>query len=261
MGCTKRNINAVSVLLEAGADPNIPDADGNTLLHYAVENYMNKDVLQAAINHGADVNVVNITNECALDLAFHIRNIAAVIVLLKAGANPNVPDADGDTLLHNAVHAHMSKEMLQIIIDHGADVNAVNNEGASALLLICGRGYKASVNELVRAGADTTGVLLACEREQRECVSALLRAGADPSIVDIYDDTCLHKVLTTEYDHETLQMLLDHGVPVNATNKNHQTAYMLACDKGNVDAMCALLNSGADPGFMFYVYAARHLST
>ena len=42
-------------------------------------------------------------------------------------------------------------------------------------------------------------------------------------------------------------MLLDHGAPVNSTNKNHQTAYMLACDQGNIDAMCALLKAGADP--------------
>ena len=42
-------------------------------------------------------------------------------------------------------------------------------------------------------------------------------------------------------------MLLNHGVPVNATNKNQQTAYMWACDQGNIDAMCALLKAGADP--------------
>ena len=42
-------------------------------------------------------------------------------------------------------------------------------------------------------------------------------------------------------------MLLNHGAPVNAINKNHQTAYMLAYHQGNIDAMCALLNAGADP--------------
>ena len=83
-------------------------------------------------------------------------------------------------------------------------------------------------------------------------MNALLRAEADTTIVDVFGDTCLHQLLyreyiLSEYDHETLQMLLDHGVPVNATNKNHQTAYMLAYHQGNIDAMCALLKAGADP--------------
>ena len=115
----------------------------------------------------------------------------------------------------------MDKETLQTIIDHGADVNAINHRYESELLL-------------------------ACKTVQKESVSLLLTAGADIGIVDVYNDTCLHNVLNGEYDQERLQMLLDHGVPVNVTNKNHQTAYMLACHQGNIDTMCALLKAGAD---------------
>ena len=162
-------------------------------------------------------------NETALMIACQQRNIIAMRVLLDAEANPDLSDVKGDTLLHNAVQKHVSKETLQAIIDHGVDVNAVNHEGESALLL-------------------------ACKKGQMESVNLLLTARADLSIVDVYDDTCLHKVLNGEYDLETLQMLIDHDVSVHATNTNHQTAYMLACHQGNVDAMCALLKAGADPG-------------
>ena len=59
-------------------------------------------------------------------------------------------------------------------------------------------------------------------------MEVLLRAGANTSTIDVFGDTCLHKILhreylSLEYDHETLQMLLDHGAPVNATNKSHKT--------------------------------------
>ena len=235
--CLNRNEDAINVLLNAGANTNIIDADGDTCLQTALgkgcrlastvadyegHNYLHHrgcsiENLQAMIDHGANVNATNKMSETALMLACQKQNIIAMRVLLDPEANPDIADVKGDTLLHNAIQKHVSKETLHAIIDHGVDVNAINHKGESALLL-------------------------ACETGQKESVSLLLRAGA-------YDDTmsCLHKVLKGEYDHEILQMLLDHGVPVNAANKNQQTAYMLACHQGNIDAMCTLVNAGADP--------------
>ena len=46
-----------------------------------------------------------------------------VTVLLKAGADPNIADAHGDTCLHDAVRTNYKKEVLQAIIDNGADMN------------------------------------------------------------------------------------------------------------------------------------------
>ena len=221
--CENGDVDAINILLNAGANPNIADIDGYTSLHNAVEGLCSTETLKAIIDHGADVNASNKANETALLIACRKRNIDAMKVLLHSEANPNIADVKGDTLLHSVIQNHLSNETLQSIIDHGVDVNAINNDGESALLLACKTGQKISL-------------------------SLLLRSGADPNIVDIYDDTCLHKVVNREYDQETLQMFLDHGAPVNATNKNHETAYMLACDQGNIDAMFALLKAGADPG-------------
>ena len=220
--CHKGNMNVINILLNASADPNITDANGCTWLHAAVCWNCRKEALQAIIGHGTDVNAMNKQKQTALALACENGNVDDVKLLLNARADPNIADVNGNTLLHNAVRNTISKETLQAIIDHGADVNAVNNEGATALLL-------------------------ACNIEHRESVNVLMRAGANTSIVDVHGDTCLHKLLHRECDQETLQLLLDHGVPVNAINKSNQTAYMLACDQGNMDAMCALLNAGSDP--------------
>ena len=211
------------------------DADGNTWLHYAVNGNCSKEVLQAVIDLGADVNATNKHNETALILASHRGNADAMNVLLDTGVDANTVDVKGDTLLHKAIHKDVKLETLQAIIDHGADVNATNKDGATALILACNIGQRIPVEVLLTAGADTT-------------------------IADASGDTCLHKLFQRECDQETLQMLLDYGIPVDATNRNHQTAYMLACDQGNVDAMCALVNAGASPSFMFYVYTAHHLS-
>ena len=226
IACENNDLYAIHVLLNAGADPNIIDSMGDTCLHAAVHAGCQKEVVPAIIDHGADLNITDQHKQTALVLACCLGNLDILNIILHYKADPNIADIDGDTLLHIAVQKNINKEILQLIIDYGADVNAVNNDSETALLL-------------------------ACSAKQRESVSMLLKAGADTSIVDVHGDTCLHKILHREFDQEALQQLLDYGVPVNATNRNHQTAYMLACKQGNVDAICALMNAGSDMLFRF----------
>ena len=358
--CINKDESAINALLNARANPNIADADGDTCLHVAAIRECSKKVLQAIIDHDVDVNASNNISLTALTLACIHKDESAINVLLNAGANPNIADADGDTCLHVAVAKEFSKDVLQAITDHSVDVNATNNRNQTALMRACERSNIVAINLLLNAGVDpdivdkfnrtclhyifygqyehsintedhqtldvnvsgikkhpalvwlcqakglyAVSVLLnsktdcnipdtggdalfynpahnhiskellktvteldaelhvmkngdvatrslACSTGLRESMEVLLRAGANTSTVDVFGDTCLHKILhreylSLEYDHEALQMLLDHGTPVNAANKSHQTAYMLACDQGNIDAMCALLNAGADP--------------
>ena len=162
---------------------------------------------------------------CTTERQAHM--LFAVSVLLNSKTGGNFPDTGRDALLYNPVHNHISKKLLKTVTEFDAELHVVKNKSAAARSL-------------------------ACSTKLRESMEVLLRAGANTSTVDVFGDTCLHKLLhreyvSREYDHESLQMLLDHSAPVNAANKSHQTSYMLACDQGNIDTMCALLNAGADP--------------
>ena len=294
IACKEGNKEAINVLLNAGADHNIADAYGHTWLHYAARNYRQPEVLQTIINHGVDVNVTNEHKITALMLACEKGNKDVINILLDAGADHNITDAYGDTWLHYAARNYWHPEVLHSLISHGVGVNATNRKNITAFMTACAKGNKDIINVLLNAGADpdkadtdgdtclhyaarhychmevvqalishgidvnvtnkknVTSLMISCRERNKDDVDVLLNAGADPNIADDDGDTCLHKILhreylSLEYDHETLQMLLDHGAPVNAANKNHQTAYMLACDQGNIDAMYALLNAGADP--------------
>ena len=218
---------SMKAILRSGADTTIANVFGDTCIHRILyREYLSleydHEALQMLLDHGAPVNAMNKNHQTAYMLACHQGNIDAMCALVNAGADPNIADSWGNTGLHLVVQGGSSKHVLKEIITHGADVNAVNNEG-------------------------TTALMLACETGQRGVVNVLLRTEADTSIFDAHGDTCLHKLLHREYDQETLQILIDHGVPVDARNENHQTAYMLAFDQGNIDAMCAVLNAGADP--------------
>ena len=221
IACETGSNDAINVLLNAGADPNIADAEGDTCLHYAARNDQCTEVLQVIISHGIDVNTTNKKNVAALVIACHKGNTHEIQVLLNAGADPNIADADGDTCLHYAAQNIQCTEILQAIISHGADVNATNKENVRALMIACQKGNKNTINEL-------------------------LNAGADPNIADIDGDTCLHYGAQNDQCTEVLQAIISHGSDVNAVNKDNVTALMIACEKKNTDAINVLLNAGAD---------------
>ena len=89
IACKKGSKDAINVLLNAGADPNNTDADGDTCLHYAARKYWSTEVIQAVIGHGGDVNATNKKNVTALMIACEKGHKDAINVLLNAGADPN----------------------------------------------------------------------------------------------------------------------------------------------------------------------------
>ena len=211
------NVDAIDALLAAGADPDITDVDGYTCFHDAVDAGCNKETLTAIMNHAANIHAANKKGVTPLMAAVCKGNVDAIKVLLSAGADRK----DCDTCLHSAIRSRCSKEILQTLISHGADVNATNEHGVAALRLTYQMGNEDTINEL-------------------------LRAGADPNIVDEAGETCLHTAIRSKCSEKHLEALITHGADVNATNENHKTAIQLAYRVSNEHAIYELLKAGAD---------------
>ena len=152
--CNKRNTDAIFVLLNAGADPNIADHSGDTSLHMAAAAECSKETMQAIIAHGANVNAVNKSNCTALMTTSNYGHEDTTNVLLNAGADPNIADADGKTSLHHVIRGKYNKKVLQALIDNGADVNARDKMNRSAILCASLAGHKHAIHVLLNAGAD-----------------------------------------------------------------------------------------------------------
>ena len=110
--------------------------------------------VQAIIQHGADVNAANNQGQTALWFACIDGQDSFVTILIDTGADPSIADKYGDLCLHAAIHGQCSTESIQKITEHGAHVNAVNNDGATPLSLACSQGQAESVALLLRLGAD-----------------------------------------------------------------------------------------------------------
>jgi hypothetical protein len=84
---------------------------------------------------------------------------------------------------------------VDMLLERGVDVNAVNRDGYTALMYAACNGCAGTVERLLEAGADIevrdkdygrTALILAAERGQIETVKALLNAGAAVNAVDTY---------------------------------------------------------------------------
>jgi ankyrin repeat protein len=79
-------------------------------------------VIQTLIKKGADVNVI-VGEASSLALSLPHKSSEVVQLLLDHGANPNAKLGRGWTVLHVATQRSL-KEIVELVIEMGADTNA-----------------------------------------------------------------------------------------------------------------------------------------
>lgn len=93
--------------------------------------------IQMLISAGLDVNVRDANGNTPLLMAAdHLLYTAKVFkVLLDAGAEVNVRNEEGDTALHMITHwAEVDLDAVRLLLEHGISVTATNNEGQTAFV-------------------------------------------------------------------------------------------------------------------------------
>jgi len=93
------------------------------------------EAFNALIDAGADVNMQNKYGETLLHIAIRRDRRAMVQKLIDSGADIDRPDAPGWTPLMECVMDDMP-ELCQLLIDAGADKSIANTRGATAGMLV-----------------------------------------------------------------------------------------------------------------------------
>lgn len=148
----------VRLLVVAGASPMALDRHGQTAAHLACE-HRSPACLRALLDSAApgtvDLEARNYDGLTALHVAVNTECHEAVLLLLERGADIDAVDIkSGRSPLIHAVENN-SLSMVQLLLQHGANVNAQMYSGSSALHSASGRGLLPLVRTLVRSGADS----------------------------------------------------------------------------------------------------------
>jgi ankyrin repeat protein len=151
-----------------------------------------------------------------------------------------------------------SMQVLQLLLEKGADGNACNKWRETPLLIAANNGHRSAVEALLKHGADPSlcseagwsALTFAAHKGYDDIVALLLRAGA-PVNCRVTEDssTPLHKACAgSKPGHLTaVKLLLENGADVHALNKWRETPLLTAANHGQAGAVEALLRAGADP--------------
>jgi len=146
-------------------------------------------------------------------------------------------------------------ELVEALIDNGANVNKANYAGETPLLLAVKLGCVEKVNLLLENGADpniqdingASCLHYAATLGLETIAASLLRNGAFLNQRDEWDECALHWAVREggEIAMRIVRMLANHGAELNVRNEDGETPLDLAIETGDHDVAQLLLSLGA----------------
>ncbi len=179
----------------------------------------------------------------------------AVSTFIAAGMNPNVqePTTGGSALISAATRGDL--EMVNALLQGGADVNQKDEKGFTALLRALQNEREEIANILVARpeldvnaqGEGGANALISFVARQRQpAVEDLLKRGANVNLQDSEGDTALN-IAVQRGNVDIVNLLLSKGADPNIKNKLGGTPLMWAGVFGRKEIAQILLDKGADP--------------
>jgi len=205
------------------------------------------DLVTYLLDQGADVNAVDIKGNTPLSMASCDGQNEAVSILLARGANTALADMRGRTALSWAV-GH--PEIVQLLVNHKADVRHTDRNKKDALQWAAGQGCAESVRILLMHGAsvtakDDTGSNALHWAAIGGHVNAgrhLIGAKIQVNVQDAHGQTALS--WAAHYGHtDFIALLLTHGASVTLADKKGKTPLHWASK--SLAATQLLLDAGA----------------
>ena len=268
-------------------DLNHQGRDNHTALHYAAEG-RHADVVQVLIDAGADTEIRGAGGHSPLHLASFSGELTIIKMLLKAGADVRSTDGRNTCLISAASNGHTDTvrylaclpevdlnhqgsrnytalhlavqyaDVVQVLIDAGADIEIRNDDGRSPLHVASISGELTTVKMLVEAGADVR----ATTAEGNTCLIFAAYHGYTyivrflACLPEVYlnqqgsdqhsnNHTALH-IAVQQKHADVVQVLIDAGADIEIRNNRGRSPLHLTSISGELTTMKMLVEAGAD---------------
>ncbi|KAK4206391.1 ankyrin repeat-containing domain protein [Rhypophila decipiens] len=256
----------VHLLTEHGTGFSSDDTDtrsGETALHLAASQGQ-ADIVEHLIGAGFNVNAITNGGVTPLQLAAKSGNAMTVLALLQRGARPNVGDLDTaqgadwqndddspeeEPLELAAESGHV--EVVSLLLNHGA------NPTKKAFDLAAERGHARVLEALIDATTVTTAPGHDAEKLKVSYMETLVKLGHAAAVDKLLTPELGIKIhtegnvfllhLAVRHGMATLlPILVNKGVPCDATDDKGNSALHIAAKMNEVSCLDALVNLGAD---------------
>ena len=230
------------VLIDAGADLHTKNERKMFPLHYACASGA-LDVVKMLVEAGVGVRATDEGGCLAVAAYSGHTEIVRYLVGLPY-VDVKYRNSDDLTALHSAA-TNKATDVAQVLIDAGADIDAMDKEGRAPLYYACASGALDVVKMLVRAGADCGG---------GKCLECAARCGHTDIVcyllclpeVEVNDRAVLH-VAVAKARTCMIQVLIDAGADTNTPNNwglNHSPLHTV-CECGRLNIVNILIEAGA----------------
>ena len=252
-------VETVRALIQAGADINIRDNRlDNPFLYAGAEGLL--EILRLTIDAKADTKLTNRFGGTALIPAAERGHVEIVNELLtRTDVNVNHVNNLGWTALLEAIvlsnGGERHQRIVQLLVDHGANINIADKDGVTPLKHAQARGFKEIERILLEGGSRRYGDAAAKERDakliaaaRRGDVAAVKELLAQGASVHARDDKGETALIAAAYrnDLAIADLLIRAGADVNAQDNTKQSAYLIPTADGYLELLRRTLQAGAD---------------
>lgn len=185
------DLNVLETMIGAAQDPKRKDTDGNSILHILVSKNHKKVLYQLLLKEiDFDFNMLNDENDTPLSLACKRQDVACVKMLLDKKADLNLTNLPYQRSIIFMLIEFKNSLLLNLALKYGINLNAVDSEGNSPLL-IAAKTEELEIVELLlqnRANANSqnrgliTPLFYAVTINNTNMVKLLLKYGANVTL-------------------------------------------------------------------------------
>jgi ankyrin repeat protein len=245
----------VQELIAGGADLQMLDRSGNSLLHVCAQ-FGTPEIFEALVAAGLNLQAPNKAKNQPIHLAAASNQPEIVRLCLEHGCDPNVAGEDETPPLYLACQKG-DVDSIRLLIGGGAVINGrVGYQGSNALFPAIQANRMSAVEALLDAGADIhhrqnggwqeVPLEVAC-RVSPEMMDLLISRGADVNAMDADDRRTAVFTAIQCRSIAPLKLLHQHGAKLDYQDSRGKTPLMHAMWMDNAEMVDWLLDQGVDP--------------